>query len=144
MRNSKTNSFIEVSQITVSKRRPSLDSVQAVIKQAGHSSKQGTFKETVAIWLKWIHLFSGWTLSQWLIFTGSRNQLLLLAKSRQTLNKPCHRTRYDPVTEYTKTTFALKQFSIGLVGEEDNYRTDKRLLEEHREIPAQPRRIRGI
>ena len=59
------------------------------------------------------------------IFTGGSIQLLLLVKSRQILNKPCLRTSYDPVTEYTKTTLALKQFSTGPVGEADNYRTEK-------------------
>ena len=58
------------------------------------------------------------------IFNGGWIWLLLLVKSRQTLNKPCLRTGYDPVTEYTKTTLALKQFSTALVGEEDDYRTE--------------------
>lgn len=47
MRNSKINSFIEVSQITVSKRRPSLDSVQGSLNRQD-TAANGTFKETVA------------------------------------------------------------------------------------------------
>ena len=42
---------MEMSQITVLKRSPSLDLVQAIIKHTAHSTKQCTFKERVAIWL---------------------------------------------------------------------------------------------
>lgn len=77
-----------MSQITVPKRRPSLDSVQAIIKQAGHRSKQCTFKWQFTS-RELVHSLAGPSVR--LIFTGSRNQLLL-AKSRQILNKPCLRT----------------------------------------------------
>lgn len=108
-----------MNQITAPKRKPSLDTVQAIIKRAGCSSRVHSKRE----WQFGSRESSVPSLAgpsaKWLIFTVSRNQLLLLAKSGQTLNKPCLRTRYDP--EYTKTTLALKQFSTGLVGEADNY-----------------------
>lgn len=84
-----------MSQIKMPKRRPSLHAVQATIKQIGQNSRQCTFKEMVAVLFLRISLFSGWTLSQWLIFTRGRNWLLLLAKSRKTVKEPCPQTYYD-------------------------------------------------